>query len=72
MPLWEAMPAPEAVATEVTDEFVSNTVMEELLRGYRLGEKIIRPSMVKVSVSSNAVKLPETSTIPQENLTETE
>ena len=42
----------EAVATEITDEFPSQTVTAELLRGYRIGDKIIRPSMVKVSVSS--------------------
>ncbi len=62
----------EAVATEVTDEIASNTVTEELLRGYRIGEKIVRPSMVKVSVSSNTGNLPETSTPSQKNLTETE
>lgn len=39
----------EAVATEETDEFESNVVLEEMLRGYLLGDKVIRPSMVKVS-----------------------
>jgi molecular chaperone GrpE len=39
----------EAVATENTSEFPPQTVVTELLRGYRLGAKIIRPSMVKVS-----------------------
>jgi molecular chaperone GrpE len=43
----------EAVATEETDEFPSNTVIDELLRGYLLGEKVIRPSMVKVSTALN-------------------
>lgn len=47
----------EAVATEVTDELPSNTITAELLRGYRIGERIIRPSMVKVSVSSNNGRL---------------
>lgn len=42
----------EAVATEETDKFPPNTVTEELLRGYMLGEKVIRPAMVKVSTSS--------------------
>lgn len=41
----------EAVATEETDKFPSNTVTAELLRGYMLGEKVIRPAMVKVSTS---------------------
>ncbi len=44
----------EAVATEETDKFPPNTVTEELLRGYMLGEKVIRPAMVKVSTSSNS------------------
>ena len=41
----------EAVATESSVEFPSQTVIAELLRGYRIGEKVIRPSMVKVSKS---------------------
>jgi len=39
----------EAVATEHTDEFPPYTIVEELLRGYRIDDKVIRPSMVKVS-----------------------
>jgi molecular chaperone GrpE len=39
----------EAVATEETAEFSPHTIIEELLRGYRIGEKVIRPSMVKVA-----------------------
>lgn len=39
----------EAVATETTDECPPQTVMAELLRGYRIGDKVIRASMVKVS-----------------------
>lgn len=41
----------EAFATEQHDEFPPNTVTEEVLRGYRIGDKVIRPSMVKVSKS---------------------
>jgi molecular chaperone GrpE len=41
----------EAVETETTDDFPPQTVIAELLRGYRIGDKVIRPSMVKVSVS---------------------
>jgi molecular chaperone GrpE len=58
----------EAVATETTDEFPSQTVTAELLRGYRIGDKVIRPSMVKVSVPtatssfSPVVSLPDTHT----------
>jgi len=39
----------EAVATEVSDELPPNTISAELQRGYRMGEKIIRHSLVKVS-----------------------
>ncbi len=39
----------EAVATEETEKVSPHTIIEELLRGYRIGEKVIRPSMVKVA-----------------------
>lgn len=39
----------EAVAVEEDVTLPPNTVIEEILRGYRLGEKIIRHAMVKVS-----------------------
>ena len=39
----------EAVATEATDEFEPDTVMQEIVRGYRMGDKLIRPSLVKVA-----------------------
>lgn len=39
----------EAVATEQTDEYEPDTVVQELMRGYRLGEKLLRPAMVKVA-----------------------
>jgi len=40
----------EAVVTEPTDEFEPDTVMQEIVRGFRIGDKLIRPSLVKVSV----------------------
>jgi molecular chaperone GrpE len=39
----------EAIATEQTDEFEPDVVMQEIVRGYRLGEKLLRPAMVKVA-----------------------
>ena len=39
----------EAVAVEETEQFPPQTVSAELLRGYRIGNRVIRPSMVKVS-----------------------
>jgi len=39
----------EAAAAEETDEFPPNIVTAEFLRGYRIGDKVVRASMVKVS-----------------------
>ena len=39
----------EAVATEESDDVEPNRVSAELLRGYRIGDRVIRPSMVKVT-----------------------
>jgi molecular chaperone GrpE len=39
----------EAVTAEVTDEYEPDTVMQELVAGYRLGDKLIRPAIVKVA-----------------------
>ena len=40
----------EAVVTEATDEYEPDTVIQEILTGYRLGDKLIRPALVKVAV----------------------
>ena len=39
----------EAVVTEPTDEYEPDTVMQEIVAGYRLGDKLIRPALVKVA-----------------------
>jgi len=39
----------EAVVTEATDEFEPDTVIQEIRAGYRLGDKLIRPALVKVA-----------------------
>jgi molecular chaperone GrpE len=41
----------EAVTIEPTDKHKENTVIEEFERGYRLGEKLLRPAKVKVASS---------------------
>lgn len=56
----------EAVATEETDEFPPNTVTAELLRGYRIDDKVVRAAMVKVSSSSQS----NSAEIPSEDITE--
>lgn len=43
----------EAVATEASDEYEPDTVTEEITRGYRIGDRLLRPSMVKVAARKN-------------------
>jgi molecular chaperone GrpE len=40
----------EAVVTEPTDEYEPDTVIQEIVRGFRMGDKLIRPALVKVAV----------------------
>jgi molecular chaperone GrpE len=42
----------EAAAAEETSEYPPNTVTKELLRGYKMDEKVIRAAVVKVSASN--------------------
>ncbi|MEJ7623184.1 MAG: nucleotide exchange factor GrpE [Pyrinomonadaceae bacterium] len=46
----------EAVAVEERDDMPGNIVLEEMLRGYRIGNRVIRHSMVKVTSTPPAVK----------------
>jgi len=39
----------EAVVTEPTDDYEPDTVIQEIVAGYRLGDKLIRPALVKVA-----------------------
>jgi len=39
----------EAVVTEPSDEYEPDTVTEEIARGYLIGDRLLRPSMVKVA-----------------------
>lgn len=39
----------EAVVSEPTDDYAPDTVIQELVAGYRLGDKLIRPALVKVA-----------------------
>lgn len=39
----------EAVITEQTEDYEPDTVIQELVPGYRLGEKLLRPAIVKVA-----------------------
>ncbi len=42
----------EAVMRQDTDEYPDNTIVEEFQKGYVMGYKVIRPSMVKVARNS--------------------
>src|SRR5262245_5633650 len=44
----------EAVTVEATDEHEENTVIEEIERGYKLGDRLLRPAKVKVATSPYA------------------
>jgi len=39
----------EAVVTEPSDEYEPDTVSAEITRGYRIGDRLLRPAMVKVA-----------------------
>jgi molecular chaperone GrpE len=40
----------EAVAKEENSELPHHTILEVLQRGYRIGDRLVRPALVKVSV----------------------
>lgn len=40
----------EAVVTEPTDDYEPDTIIQEIVTGFRLGDKLIRPALVKVAV----------------------
>ncbi|MGB7443095.1 MAG: nucleotide exchange factor GrpE [Coleofasciculaceae cyanobacterium] len=45
----------EAVMREPTDEYPEGAVMEQLVRGYFLGERVLRHAMVKVAAATEPV-----------------
>lgn len=49
----------EAVMREPTDEHPEGTVLEELVRGYYLGERVLRHAMVKVAAPKEDTSIPE-------------
>ncbi len=44
----------EAVMREATEEYPEGTVIEELVRGYLLGERVLRHAMVKVAAPAES------------------
>jgi molecular chaperone GrpE len=43
----------EAVVTEPSEDYEPDTVTEEIQRGYKMGERLLRPSMVKVAARND-------------------
>ena len=52
----------EAVMREPTDQHPEGTVMEELVRGYTIGDRVLRHAMVKVAAAPD----PDTASSPDE------
>lgn len=52
----------EAIAREESHEFKEGIVIQELRRGFLLGNRLIRPAMVKVSSGPGKIKVAERST----------
>lgn len=46
----------EAIETVETDEYPPGTVVEESIKGYKMGDRTIRPARVKVSKAPNTSK----------------
>jgi len=57
----------EAMLREATDEYPEGTVIEQLMRGYVIGDTILRHAMVKVAVPQEPVITSEQKTTENEN-----
>ncbi|MFL6373384.1 MAG: nucleotide exchange factor GrpE [Pyrinomonadaceae bacterium] len=49
----------EAVATEQREDMPNNSISEEMLRGYRIGNRVVRHSMVKVTQGGPTSSIPD-------------
>jgi molecular chaperone GrpE len=49
----------EAIESVETDEYPPGTIIEECARGYKMGERTVRPSRVKVAVAPNQKNVEE-------------
>ena len=62
----------EAMLREPTDEHPEGTVIEQLMRGYLLGEKVLRHAMVKVAVPKEPVITSEEENVAEDNQIDSE
>lgn len=49
----------EAIMREESSQYAEGVVIEEFRRGFMLGDKLLRPSMVKVSSGAPATTTPD-------------
>jgi molecular chaperone GrpE len=56
----------EAVSVEERDDISVNTILDEMLRGYRIGNRVIRHSMVKVAAAQPNARVDESEPSPEE------
>jgi molecular chaperone GrpE len=52
----------EAVMREQTDEYQEGVVIEQLMRGYFIGDRVLRHAMVKVAAAAEPVVTSEEGT----------
>ena len=57
----------EAMMREATNQHAEGTVIEQLMRGYTLGEEVLRHAMVKVAVPQEPVITSEEEQVIEEN-----
>lgn len=62
----------EAVDTEETDEIEAGTILKQFARGYKVGERTIRPAQVKVAKAPRKEVTEETKTKEKEDVQEEE
>jgi molecular chaperone GrpE len=63
----------EAAATEESDEFEPNTITAEMLKGYRIGDRVIRHSVVRVAKAPAVMSeppMPEETTAQEPDVSE--
>lgn len=55
----------EAVSAESRDDLPPNTILDEMLRGYRIGNRVIRHSMVRVTTSPTPARKADDTEAPK-------
>lgn len=54
----------EAIAREESEEYKEGIIIQEFRRGFRLGDRLLRPAMVKVSAGPSKKKVPVNVDLP--------